>query len=236
VNIVLLQPGDWIDHHRVQLADRRFRHLVEVLGIAPGSQVKVGQINGLCGIGCIETLTNDSVVIKVELNTEPPARHPFTVVLALPRPKMLRRVLRTCAEFGVADIHLIHSWRVEKSFWQSPLLASGKIQEALQAGLERSGDTLLPKVTLHRRFRPFIEDELQELARGRPIYIAHPGQHPTLATTTSSGAVLLIGPEGGFIPFEVELAEHNGAQLRSMGSRILSVDTAVNAALARAWV
>jgi hypothetical protein len=48
---------------------------------------------------------------------------PLTVVLALPRPKMLRRILRALAEVGVKELHLINSYRVEKSYWQSPLLA-----------------------------------------------------------------------------------------------------------------
>jgi RsmE family RNA methyltransferase len=149
---------------------------------------------------------------------------------------MLRRVLRTCAEFGVADVHLIHSRRVEKSFWQSPLLTPAKLREALQAGLERSGDTVLPQVTLHHRFRPFVEDQLQTLADGRSIYIAHPGDYPQLGHDSQGEAVVMIGPEGGFIPFEIDLAGAQGVAPRAMGSRILSVDTAVTAALARVWI
>jgi 16S rRNA U1498 N3-methylase RsmE len=47
-------------------------------------------------------------------------------------------------------------------------------------------------------------------------------------------AVVMIGPEGGFVPFELELAESVIAQRVHLGGRILSVDTALTAVLAQA--
>ncbi len=234
MNIILLRPDDWINSEQVRLADRRHQHLTGVLAVSVGDEVRVGLLGGLCGTGVVQSIADADTVLSVSLTQAPPPRHPFTVVLALPRPKMLRRVLRTCAEFGVTHLHLINSWRVEKSFWQSPLLNEDNINAALQAGLERSGDTLAPAVSLHKRFKPFIEDSLQSIAAGQPIYIAHPGQHPVLAGDATTPALIMIGPEGGFIPYEVELALTHGAEPRAMGQRILSVDTALNAALARA--
>lgn len=178
-------------------------------------------------------LTDSGVALSVSLDQAPPPRHPYTIVLALPRPKMLRRVLRTCAEFGVTELHIIHSYRVEKSYWQSPLLSPEKIDEALVAGLERSGDTLLPTVRLHKRFRPFVEDTLPSVANSKPIYIAHPGPFRSFNADGGEPAVAMIGPEGGFIPFELELAQSQGAEPRRLGQRVLSVDTALNAVLAR---
>lgn len=42
---------------------------------------------------------------------------------------------------------------------------------------------------------------------------------------------LLIGPEGGFSPKEIELAEQNGISLVSLGKRILRAETAAIAAI-----
>jgi 16S rRNA U1498 N3-methylase RsmE len=47
-------------------------------------------------------------------------------------------------------------------------------------------------------------------------------------------AVVMIGPEGGFVPFEVDLAEQLIAQRVHLGGRVLSVDTALPTALAQA--
>lgn len=147
---------------------------------------------------------------------------------------MLRRILRQCAEFGVANLHLINTARVEKSFWQSPLLHRERLQEALQMGLERSRDTLLPRVHLHKRFRPFVEDQLPGLCGARPCWIADAGAPLSLADAEPVPAVVMIGPEGGFVPFEVALSEAMGGRRVALGERILSVDTAFTAVLAQA--
>lgn len=234
MNIVLLQPGDWIAEGIAVVRDRRAGHIREVLKAAVGERLRVGLLGGACGQGLIEALEPDGVRLRVELNEAPPARHRFTIVLALPRPKMLRRILRHCAEFGVADLHLIHSARVEKSYWQSPLLQPQQLAEALQAGLERSRDTIAPQVQVHRRFRPFVEDQLPELCAGRPCWLAEMGAPLRLAEAPPVPAVVMIGPEGGFVPFEVQLATAVIAKRVSLGERILSVDTALITALAQA--
>ena len=148
---------------------------------------------------------------------------------------MLRRVLRTVAEMGVSTLHLVNSARVEKSYWQSPLLEPERIDAALRAGRERSADTRLPSVHLHPLFRPFVEDQLPDLMRNRGCWIAHPGAAHSLADQAKRGIVML-GPEGGFVPFEVELAQAQGALPVHIGARILSVDTAVTAALSQTMV
>lgn len=231
MNIILLHPGDWTSASQVSLSDHRAAHLRRVLAVAPGDRVRVGLINSDAGIGTVLTVDGDAITLEVLLTQPHGARHPFDLVLALPRPKMLRRVLRTAAEFGVDNVHLIHSYRVEKSYWQSPLLAQPKIEDALLAGMERAADTRMPSVQLHHRFRPFIEDVLPSIAAGRRCLIAHPGSPARLRTGAAPG-VILIGPEGGFIPFELELAAASGAEPVSIGERVLSVDTAVTTALA----
>ncbi len=133
----------------------------------------------------------------------------------------------------MAELHLIHSYRVEKSYWQSPFLDEDKIEIALIQGLERAGDTVLPRVYQHKRFKPFVEDVLPGVSNDRALLIAHPGANQTLPTDTMTPTTLLVGPEGGFIDYEVDLAQQAGATAVSLGSRILSVDTAVCAVLAR---
>ena len=233
MNIILLEPADWLDNDRVALTGRRFQHLNNVLAIKCGDTVRVGLINGKLGNGVIECIDNNTVTLSVTLSKNPVPRHPYHIILALPRPKMLRRVLRTAAEFGVEALHLIHSYRVEKSYWQSPLLNQDNIENSLRAGLERSGDTQLPIVQLHRRFRPFVEDVLPNLLADRKGFIAHPGEYPKLVTGSGAASTVMIGPEGGFIPFELALAMDNGLQPCTLGRRILSVDTAITTVLAQ---
>ena len=178
-------------------------------------------------------ISPEGVPLQVCLHKSPPPRHRFDIVLALPRPKVLRRILRTVAEFGVANLHLIHTARVEKSYWQSPLLSPAKVEEALLAGLERSSDTIAPQVHRHPLFRPFVEDQLPQICADRPCLIAQMGAHQPLCEVSSGEALVMVGPEGGFVPFELNLAQAAGAQPVHLGSRILSVDTALTTALAQ---
>ena len=138
------------------------------------------------------------------------------------------------AEFGAAEIHLINSYRVEKSYWQTPVLAPAVIRDYLLQGLEQSRDTVLPAVRLHPRFKPFVEDQLPGIIKERDAFVAHPGDAPLAPTGFSRPTVLVIGPEGGFIPYEVEKLLAAGCRQVSLGPRILRVENAVAALLGRA--
>jgi RsmE family RNA methyltransferase len=234
MNLLLLRQGDWIDADRVLLRERRAGHIRTVLQAEVGDSLRVGLLGGLCGQGLVEAVEPDGVRLRVVLTDPPPPRHRFDIVLALPRPKMLRRILRQCAEFGIANLHLLHSARVEKSYWQSPLLQPAALEEALLAGLERSRDTIAPQVHLHRRFRPFVEDQLSGICAGRPCWLAHMDAPLALAEAPPVPAVVMIGPEGGFVPFEIQLAEAVSARRVCLGPRTLSVDTALVTVLAQA--
>ena len=235
MNVILLNGDDhWLDEQRVRLMGRRAEHIRKVLRSKQGDTLRVGVLNGQLGTGRIEAIDAQAVLMTVQLADSPPLRHRFDLVLALPRPKMLRRILRTVAEFGVEHLHLVQTARVDKSYWQSPLLADVQVDDALQLGMERSRDTITPQVHRHRLFRPFVEDRLMEICAGRPCWIAHPDGPVALPEVSSQPAVVMIGPEGGFVPFELELAEQMGVRRVHLGSRVLSVDTALTTVLAQA--
>ena len=234
MNIILLTSTDcWRADDCVILRDRRADHIRGVLRAGVGDVLRVGLIDGLSGQAVVSALDSEAVTLRVALADPPPKRHRFDIVLALPRPKMLRRILRTVAEFGVSNLHLINTARVDKSFWQTPLLEPPQVQEALQAGMERSRDTVAPRVHQHRLFRPFVEDRLVEICAGRPCWIAQMGAAQALLDAPAGQALVMIGPEGGFVPFELELAQAVIAEPVHLGERLLSVDTALTAVLAQ---
>jgi 16S rRNA (uracil1498-N3)-methyltransferase len=233
MNRVLLRAEEIDSAGKVTLSDRRFKHLTEVLNVEVAQAIRVGIIDGGTGSGTVLAVAEEHLELQVVINEPPSSSHPLTPVIALPRPKMLRRIFRLCAEFGAEEIHLINSYRVEKSFWQSPQLDDSAMRSALLEGLERSGGTRLPRVHLHKRFKPFVEDQLPALAAERPVWLAHPGSKPPMPTDLTSPGLIFIGPEGGFIPYEVALLSAQGAEAVGLGARILSVDTAVATVLGR---
>ena len=233
MNLLLFAPQERDGDDLLTLRDRRHQHLLRTLRLQAGDELRVGELGG--GIGRAEVLAINarSVRLRVRLDSDAPPPLPLTIVLALPRPKMLRRILRTLAETGVKQIHLINSYRVEKSYWQSPLLQPPALQDALLSGLEQGMDTIVPEVQLQRRFRPFAEDLLPSLCAERTALLADPAATEAYPASPRQPALLLIGPEGGFIPFERELLARAGARPVRLGDRVLRVETALQCALGR---
>lgn len=100
-------------------------------------------------------------------------------------------------------------------------------------GLEQARDSVLPEVIIEKRFKPFVEDRLPHMAAGTLGLVGHPGDLPACPRAVTQPVTLAIGPEGGWIPYEVDLLRQSGLQPVQLGERILRVETAVTALLAR---
>lgn len=234
MNLVLLLPEDGIDGAgRVRLRGRRLRHVLEVHRAAVGDELRVGLLGGRIGSGRVLQLTPEVLEMEVRLDREPPAPLPLTLILSLPRPKVLRRVLRASSSMGVKRIVLLNARRVEKSYWQSPLLGTAAMNEQLVLGLEQARDTVLPEILIRPLFKPFVEDELPALVEDTLALVAHPAARAECPRNTGRAVTLAIGPEGGFIPYEVEKLAGCGFTPVHLGDRILGTETAVPALLAR---
>ena len=233
MNLILLREEDFLHSDRICLSGRRYDHIVNIHRAVVGDKLRVGLLNGLVGHGRILSLNSHQLEMEILLDQQPPGPLSVTLLLALPRPKMLRRILQSITSIGVKKIYLINSYRVDKSFWNSPLLQPEKLQEQLLLGLEQSCDTVLPQVYLRPRFKPFVEDELPDISFGTTAYVAHPGIGRDCPRTLQSPASLAVGPEGGFIPYEVEKLQNCGFIPVNLGERILRVETAVPVLLSR---
>lgn len=230
---LLLFPPTANDNGNVVISGRQCDHLKNQLKVAVGNSVRVGETGGNMGNGEVVAITTDSITLKVQLTTAPPAPLPIKLILALPRPKMLRRILQTVASLGIAELHLINSFRVEKSYWQTPWLESSALEEQLLLGLEQCCDTTLPSLHQHKRFKPFVEDLLPDImANTRPL-IAHPYCQTPCPVAVNEALTLVIGPEGGFIPYEVEKLIQCGFEPVTLGARILRVETAIPVLVSR---
>ena len=237
MNLLLLEAADFIAADRVILRDRRLVHLHEVHRATEGDSLRVGRVGGLMGEGRLLRLTPQEAELQVSLDQPPPAKLPITLLLALPRPKMLKRTLQTVATMGVSRLVLLNSYRVEKSFWQTPFLEPAALREQLILGLEQARDTVLPEIGIEKRFKPFVEDRLPTLVEGTLGLVGHPGDFPSCprGLPTDQPVTLAIGPEGGWIPYEVDKLREAGLQPVQLGERILRVETAVTALLARLY-
>ncbi len=233
MNLILLEPNDLTGDDMARISGRRLDHARKVFRAKTGEELAVGLLNGNRGKGTVTAITGEYLDLTLRLDEPPPPPLPVTLILALPRPKMLNRVLQAATSMGVKKIYLINSWRVEKSYWESPKLGTENMREQMILGLEQAKDTLLPEVHLKRLFAPFVREELPTLIKGTRPLLAHPSAVAPFPKGSECHLTLAVGPEGGFIEREVETFKEVGFQPVSLGERILRVETAVPALLAR---
>ena len=246
MNCILLPAANFSNEFAHISAAPQIEHVNQVLGVKVGDTLKVGQLEGNLGTAVIADMTPERIdLYEVSLVTVPPSKLDLTVVLALPRPKVLRRLIMDMTALGVRDIILINSYRTQKSYWQSPMLS--RLDEFILEGLQQGVDTVAPRISLQKRFKPFVEDELVNLITNRAI-VAHPYAELSFAQYVQQQlesselphrsvlpSIVFIGAEGGWIDYEVELLARQGCQTVHIGARILRTEAAVNAILGQ-WL
>jgi RsmE family RNA methyltransferase len=232
MNLLLLEPAELDARGRARLTGRRHQHAREVLRVQAGQTLRVGVRGGL--VGTARVLLEDGAALELEVSLEapPPPRAGVDLVLAIPRPKALKRILPAVASLGVDRVLLVNAARVEKSYFDSKVLAEDFVSGLLDLGLEQARDTVSPQVAVRTRLRPFVEDELPAWCGDAVRLLPHPGAAAPAPPLSPTGRVVLaIGPDGGWVPSEVALLEAAGFLPFSLGPRILRVEVAVPAAL-----
>jgi len=235
MNLIVFSKEDLTHDGTVMLSDQRFTQIVKTHGAQLGDTVRLGQLNGKMGKGVITQLNKAAIHLEFHPDQDPPDKLPLTVILALPRPKMIRKILRSTAELGIDKLFIINSYKVEKSYWSSPLLSEENVQSYILEGLQQAKDTVLPEVALRKLFKPFVEDELPAIIEGTTGLVAHPGKGSPCPHSLNEPITLAIGPEGGFIDYEVDKLIEAGCEPIHLGQRILKVENALTALVSKLY-
>ena len=251
----ILFESDEIKDGVATFGGERAEHVMKVLHGEVGQVLKTGEINGLIGTSEITNISTPSSLFPLPSSlsitvtcshTEKSLVPWIDLILAPPRPRVMKRLLPQLAALGVGRIFLVGAKKVEKDFWGATLLKPENYRPLLIDGLMQAGTSILPTLETRRNFRKFIKEELDTLWPNAPRIIAHPYgaekdlRRETLDVTSSLPSnvsrpclLLAIGPEGGWTDDEVALLEEHGFARYSLGSRILRTDTATVALLAQ---
>jgi RsmE family RNA methyltransferase len=228
MNLILIHPHEPDSAGRVRLAGERAEHIRSVLRATPGKTLKIGLLNGASGRGTVEEIDTKEVVLQCEFDGNVPPRPPVDLLLALPRPKVMKRLWAQLAALGVGRIILTNAEKVERCYFDSHVLEPDFYTARLIEGLQQAGDTLLPEVQIVKQLKPFLENETFPTI-GKKL-IADPSGALTvfqcLENREPQRSCLAIGPEGGWTPYELELFAAHGFQGFNAGPRILRTDTA----------
>jgi 16S rRNA (uracil1498-N3)-methyltransferase len=240
LNLIVLEPGDFVSDVLVRIVDRRLLHVRQQIRARVGDRLRVGLLDEGDGppapnLGHGEVLRCDAeaLELRIELGQPPPPPSSITLALALSRPPTIEKVLSQATAMGIKRFLFFHSRRVEKSYWDATAFEPAALRRQLLLGLEQCVDTVLPRIELHRHFRPFVEDRLAPIRATQPVLVADPEGTQSCPRARPGPLCLVLGPEGGFIPFERERFAALGDQLVHFGPRILRVETAAVALLAR---
>jgi 16S rRNA (uracil1498-N3)-methyltransferase len=236
VNVILLEPDELGVSGDVGLSGARAAHLLNVLDVQLGHQVRVGVLDGPRGIATVQSISDGVVGLHCVLEADVPPRPAIDLLLALPRPKVMRRLWAQIAALGVGQIILTNAEKVERHYFDTHILTPDTYRPLLVEGLQQAQDTRLPAVSIHRQFRILIEDDLDRLFGPGLRVVAHPSAARPLGEVVRGSSqetiLLAIGPEGGWNAFEIGLLESHGFQTAGMGARTLRSDTACVALLA----
>jgi len=236
VNLILLDGRDGPDPRHVTLSDARAAHLLNVLNVTPGQAVRVGILDGPLGVGTVESAEDGRVTMRCVFDADTPHRPQVDVLLALPRPKVMRRLWAQLAALGVGQIILTNAERVERPYFDSHVLAETCYRPLLVEGLQQARDTRLPAVSIWRQFKVLVEDHLTDSsAKGFASWRIRAARCPSGRRSVRMRirrVLIAIGPEGGWNAFELALLQEHGFRPVSVGSRTLRVDTACTALVA----
>ena len=232
MNLLLLEPHELTKDGVAILEGRRHKHALEVLRAAEGDVLRVGVRGGNLGLAEVLESSKVHLVLKPRLDQPPPPRAGVDLLLAVPRPKAVKRLLPALASLGLDRLVLLNAARVEKSYFDAGALEEETRSRLLDEGLEQGRDTVAPEVLVRTRFRPFVEDELPAFARGAASrLVCPPGGPPLPRREGRARTCLAVGPEGGWVPFELELLGQAGFHPVGLGERPLRTEIAVPALL-----
>ena len=175
--------------------------------------MRIGIIDGAYGVGTVQTVDADTIDLRCIVDATVPERPPVDVLLALPRPKVMRRLWAQLAALGVGRIMVTNAERVERNYFDTHILAPEGYRPLLIEGLQQARDTRLPVVSVHRQFKVLIEDDIdvvgarpdQDFASSPTPALTDRSAMPVRKDEKAARILLAIGPEGGWNSFEIRL-------------------------------
>ena len=257
MNRILFERSEIVDGVAT-FGGERAEHVLTVLHGEVGQVLKTGEIDGRIGTSTIQSIdTTGPARISVAVSHREESLRPWVdLVLAPPRPRVMKRLLPQLVTLGVGKIVLVGAKKVEKDFWGATLLKPENYRPLLVDGLMQAGTSILPTIALRRNFRKFVREELDTMLPSPNRIVAHPyetkdsrpetgdrsqstnrpiehSNNRTIEHSNISSLTLAIGPAGGWTDEEISLLEEHGFSRYSLGSRILRTDTATIALLAQ---
>lgn len=247
MNLILFEQGEAVassaDEFTVILpkSDRRYIHCTNVLHVDTESVVRVGVIDGNMYDARVEQLDSEQIVFSFgEGNQRRVAENSdmnISLILALPRPKVLGRLWPVFSQLGFRRVMLIRAERVEDAYFGSHFMNEENYRPLLIKGLEQASvSTRLPEISFEKRpLNVFLEKRLDVAfpPESTNRFVCHPedakdGRHSSSKYyDNTKETVIALGPEGGWLDFEIDALRKNKFVPVTCSSRVFTTDVAI---------
>lgn len=202
------------------LESREAEHLFKVFRARAGESVELLDGHGVKAQGVIE----EGKMLKVlKRETVPEPEEKLHLCCALPRKQKLDQLLKQATELGAWSIRPVRCMRS---------VAEGGPRERwdllLREACKQSGNPFLPVIEPEAKLPDALEKLQQENIK---IYYGSvaPAAH---GEGFAHAKAVVIGPEGGFAPEELQMMEKMNAEPLNLGPHVLRLETAAVCALA----
>ncbi len=185
----------------------------------------------------VTRITPEEVEAEVVESVPCPAEPDVRAIVLAGLPKQGERsdfVVQKCTEGGASEIVFFVSQRcVAKPDAKGMEKKLQRWQRIAEEAAKQSGRGMIPTVSAVPDFAGALDIAIKT---DLPLFLYETGERVELKSAVEAAgkvrsAAILTGPEGGFEPYEAELAHSLGFRICSMGPRILRCETAPLAAL-----
>ena len=213
------------------ITDADYNHIKNVLRMAEGEKllVSVGGKSDLCEI---ERFEPDAVTVKIlaENYNDTELKTKIYLFQGLPKSDKMELIIQKSVELGVSGIIPVEMSRsVVKLDGKKKVSKQSRWQSIAESAAKQSKRNTIPKVFDVVNYK----QSLDMASEFDMIIVPYECKEGMVATKNAINQLkscksvgILIGPEGGFEPKEIELAERNGGKIISLGKRILRTETA----------
>ncbi len=224
-----LQGRDVVAGSVVQVTGDEARHAITVARVRVGERISVSDGDGLIATGAVASIDGGVVTVEVEVAARHPAPVPEVwLAQALAKGDRDELAVQAATELGVSGVI---PWSAERSIsrWEGAKAAKGRERWAsiVREATKQSIRSRVPVV------EPIATTAALANLPGR-ILVLEPTAAAALTEVEIDGhrITLVVGPEGGIAPRELEALAAAGATLVRLGPEVLRTSTAGPAALA----
>ena len=229
MNLILFESAE--TNSPLPRHDSRAAHILDVLHRKVGDTLDAGLVNGPRGKATLAAVSADALTLNFAWeNLPPPPPAPIALIVGLPRPQTVRKILHSATELGVAAVHFVVTEKSEPGYEQSTLWSSGEWRRHLVDAAQQAFDTRLPEITHGRK----LAEALASFEK-TPLCLAldnYESPQPLSAAAIIAPIVLALGPERGWSARDRDMLRVHGFALAHLGPRVLRAETAAIAALA----